>query len=141
MVSMRLSEALQINQQPVLPTGRSRQIHVVCGFTPLHLGTFVKAHARLRFPGDEVNIIDGLFGDLEGNLQRGREHPSEGAIVVIEWSDLDDRLGLRASAGWGSQILADIRQQVSGKIDRLEQRILELASEMPVAVVTTTLPL
>jgi FkbH-like protein len=141
MVSMRLSEALQINQQRVLPTGRRRQIHVVCGFTPLHLGTFVKAHARLRFPGDEVNIIDGLFGDLEGNLQRGREHPSEGAIVVIEWSDLDDRLGLRASAGWGSQILADIRQQVSGKIHRLEQRILELASEMPVAVVTTTLPL
>jgi FkbH-like protein len=113
----------------------------VCGFTPLHLGTFVKAHARLRFPGDEVNIIDGLFGDLEGNLQHGREHPSEGAIVVIEWSDLDDRLGLRTSAGWGRQILADILLQVSGKIHRLERRISELASEMPVAVVTTTLPL
>jgi FkbH-like protein len=138
---MRLSEALQINQQSELPSGRRRQIHLVCGFTPLHLGTFIKAYAKLRFPGDGVTIIDGLFGDLEGNLQRAREHGSDGAIVVMEWSDLDDRLGLRASAGWGSQILADILQQVSGKIHRLEQRILELATEMRVALVTTTLPL
>src|SRR5260370_3966666 len=100
MVSMRLSEALQINQQPVLKAGRSRQIHLVCGFTPLHLGTFIKAHAKLRFPGDEVNIIEGLFGDLEGNLERACEQRFDGAIAVMEWSDLDDRLGLRASAGW-----------------------------------------
>jgi FkbH-like protein len=141
MVSMRLSEAMQINQQPVLPGGRIRQIHLVCGFAPLHLGTFIKARTKLRFPGDEVNIIDGLFGDLEGNLQRAREHRCEGAIVVMEWSDLDDRLGLRASAGWGSQVLADILHQAGSKVPRLEQRIVELASEMPVALVATTLTL
>lgn len=138
---MRLSEALQINQQRVLPTGRSRQVDLVCGFTPLHLGTFVRAYAKLRFPGDEVNVIDGLFGDLEGNLRRIREHPSEGAVVVIEWSDLDDRLGLRASAGWRSHVLADVLQQVSDKIYRLEQQISALATEIPLVVVAATLPL
>ena len=136
---MRLSEAFKINQQSVAPNARSRKIHLVCGFTPLHLETFVKANARLRFPGDEVTVATGLFGDLEGNLERARAQPAEGAIVVVEWADLDERLGFRASAGWGLEVLGDILQQVSHKVQRLDQRISELAGEMPVALVAGTL--
>ncbi len=138
---MRLSEALQINQQPASPDGRARKIHLVCGLTPLHLETFVKAYAKPRFTGDDVSIVHGLFGDLEGNLQRARGERAEGAIVVMEWTDFDERLGLRSSAGWSSRILADILQQVPAKIPRLEHGISELASQMPVAVVAPSLPL
>ncbi len=138
---MRLSEALRINQQSVLANGHSRNIHLVSGFTPLHLQTFVTAYAKRRFPGDEVTITAGLFGDLDGNLKRAREQPAEGAIVVVEWSDLDERLGFRAAAGWTTQILNDILQQVGGKIHRLKQLVSGLADEMPVALVTGTLPL
>src|SRR5260370_27010752 len=104
---MRLSEALRIPQQPVAPNSRTRRVHLACGFTPLHLETFVKAHARLRFPGDALDVVTGLFGDLEGTLRRAAGEPAEGAVVVIEWSDLDERLGLRASAGWSREVLAD----------------------------------
>ena len=138
---MRLSEALRINQQSDLPNARSRKIHLVCGFTPLHLQTFVQAHAKLRFPGDGVTIATGFFGDVEGNLKRAREQPAEGAIVVLEWSDLDDRLGFRAAAGWSEKVLNDILQQVEGKLNRLKQLISELAGRMPLSIVAGTLPL
>jgi FkbH-like protein len=138
---MRLSEALRINQQSVLPNAHTRKIQLVCGFTPLHLQTFVTAYAKRRFSGDEVTITTGLFGDLEGNLKRAREQSAEGAIVVLEWSDLDERLGFRAASGWSSEILSDILQQVGGKIHRLKQLVSDLAGEMPTALITGTLPL
>jgi FkbH-like protein len=138
---MRLSEALLINQQSVLPNAHKRNIHLVCGFTPLHLQTFVLAHARRRFSADNVSIFTGLFGDVEGSLKGAREQPAEGAIVVVEWSDLDYRLGFRAAAGWSSSVLNDILQQVDSKFHRLKQLVSELAGEMPVALIAGTLPL
>ncbi len=138
---MRLSEALLINEQAVSTTNPPRKIHLVCGFTPLHLETFVKANVRLNFPGEPVEIVSGLFGDLEGNLRKASQAPAEGALVVLEWSDLDERLGLRASAGWGSEILADVLQQVPEKLRRIEAGLTELAKRMPVAVIATTLPI
>lgn len=138
---MRLSEALRIQQQPVSGAGPPRSIHLVCGFTPLHLETFVRANARLHFPQDEVNTTTGLFGDFEGNLRKASRQVAEGSVVVMEWSDLDDRLGLRASAGWSSDILADVLQQVPEKLLRLEASLCELGQRMPVAVVATTLPI
>jgi len=138
---MRLSEALRINEQAVSAISTPRKVHLVCGFTPLHLETFVQANVRLNFPGEGVDILGGLFGDLEGNLRKASQAPAEGALVVLEWTDLDERLGLRSSAGWRSEILADVLQQVPEKLRRLETGIGELAKRMPVAVLATTLPI
>ncbi|MDQ2841797.1 MAG: HAD family hydrolase, partial [Acidobacteriota bacterium] len=99
---MRLVEAFQIIKQPT--GGPQRSIHLLCGFTPLHLETFLKAHLRLRFPGDDVSIRTGLYGDLAGNIRQASEAGLSGAVAVIEWTDLDHRLGLRASAGWGAAV-------------------------------------
>src|SRR5258708_24196494 len=118
---MRLNEALRINEKGVSAASPSRSVHLVCGFTPLHLETFIKANVRRNFPGEGVETISGLFGDLEGNLRKASHTPAEGALVVLEWSDLDERLGLRSSAGWGSEILADVLQQVPEKLRRLQK--------------------
>ncbi|HEX3684898.1 MAG TPA: HAD-IIIC family phosphatase [Bryobacteraceae bacterium] len=139
---MRLSEALRINQAPAPPGARPKKLHLVCGFTPLHLETFVKARAKLRFPAAELTIGAGLFGDLEGNIKRAsEERAAEGAVVILEWSDVDERLGLRASAGWSAATLADIEQQAAEKLPRLEAALSELAKVTPVALVAPTLPL
>src|SRR5260370_29913886 len=138
---MRLSEALRINEQAVSATSPPRKVHLVCGFTPLHLETFVKANVRGNFRGEGVEIISGLFGDFEGNLRKATQAPAEGALLVLEWTDLDERLGLRSSAGWRSEIVADVLQQVPEKLRRLETGCGELAKRMPVAVMTTTLPI
>src|SRR5260370_27497136 len=117
---MRLSEALRINEQAVSATSPPRKVHLVCGFTPLHLETFVKANVRRNFPGEGVEIISGLFGDFEGNLRKATQAPAEGALLVLEWTDLDERLGLPSSAGLRSAILSDVLHQVPAKLRRLE---------------------
>ena len=93
-VEMRLGEALQIIAQTA--GERKMSVHLLCGFVPLHLRTFIKAYLALRFTGASINVRTGLYGDLEGNIQRARENGGDGAIAVIEWSDLDQRLGFRA---------------------------------------------
>lgn len=138
---MRLSEALRITQERAPTDAPDRLIHLICGFTPLHLETLVKAYAKLRFPGNGVSVTTGLFGDLEGNMERAAQQAAEGAIVVMEWSDIDERLGLRASAGWSERAVADILDQSKDKLQRLESRFSELAEAMPVSLVAATLPL
>jgi FkbH-like protein len=136
---MRLAEALQINGQK---TGEhQRRVHLLCGFEPLHLLTFLKAHLRLRFPGDGISVQTGLYGDLEGNLQRAAAQPAEGAFAFIEWSDLDQRLGFRSSGGWAASTLDDIATQAQEKCARIETRLVNLAQIMPLAVVAPTLSL
>jgi FkbH-like protein len=136
---MRLAEALKIVAQTV--GERQRQVHLLCGFTSLHLATFVRAHMRLRFPEDRVCLQTGLYGDLEGNVRRAAELSAEGAIVVFEWGDLDQRLGLRNSAGWGAQTLEDIPVQIEEKCWRIEKHLDALAKVMPVAVIAPTFSL
>src|SRR5260370_23433888 len=138
---MRLSEALRINEQAVSATSPPRKVHLVCGFTPLHLETFVKANVRGNFRGEGVEIISGLFGDFEGNLRKATQAPAEGALLVLEWTDLDERLGLRSSAGWGSEILADVAQQVPEKLRRPVTGLRGLANTISGAVPATPLPI
>lgn len=138
---MRLSEALRINQQPAPVGAHRRELHLLCGFTPLHLETFLKAYAKLRFPGDDIAIRTGLFGDLEGNILRACQHAGEGCVAAIEWPDIDERLGLRASAGWSAATLADIEQQSAERLARLETRLAELAEHTQVVVGAPTLAL
>jgi len=134
---MRLGEALQILGRA--GGERKMRVHLLCGFMPLHLETFIKAYLTLRFPGTSSSLAGGLYGDLEGNIQGARE--GDGAIAVIEWSDLDQRLGFRASAGWQRETLDDIVTQVEEKCRRLEAHLIELAQKMPVAVASPSLGL
>ncbi len=136
---MRLGEALRTIGQAA--GERKIAVHLLCGFTPLHLETFIKAYLTLRFPGAGIQVRTGLFGDLEGNIQKARESGGDGAIAVIEWSDLDQRLGFRASAGWRSETLDDVVAQVTEKCRRIEARLLELAGAMPVVLVAPCLGL
>jgi FkbH-like protein len=136
---MRLGEALQIIGQSA--GERKVSVHLLCGFTPLHLETFIKAYLALRFPGAGINVQTGLYGDLEGNIQKAHENGGDGAISVIEWSDLDQRLGFRTSAGWRNETLDDIIAQVEEKCRRIEARLVELAEAMPVVLVAPSLGL
>lgn len=137
---MRLSEAFEIAARRPPQAARSWDLQLVCGFTPLHLETFVRARSRLRFPHDDLRIRTGLYGDLDGNLARAGESGSGGAIVVVEWSDLDPRLGLRSAAAWNARLPDDVLQQLREQTRRFEAR-LAACGGFPVAVAPPTLPL
>ncbi len=136
---MRLSEALQIAGQ-IGGVGK-RDVHLITGVTPLHLQTYLIAYLRLRFPEDSIRVHSGLYGDLEGNLERALDQSGEGAIAVIEWEDLDQRLGFRGNGGWRTQTMNDIVAQTKEKCAHLEKKLEALAQKIPLAVISPTIPL
>ena len=67
---MNLIEALEVLKQPVSPDRPAIRVGLACGFTPLHLETFLAAQLRQRMPGHGIEVVPGLFGDLAGNIER-----------------------------------------------------------------------
>ena len=88
--AMKLVEALQVANSP--EQGPQFSAFLACGFTPLHLETAVKAHLRLALPGRTIEVKTGLYGDLAGTLETALAK-ADVIMVVIEWADLDPRLG------------------------------------------------
>ena len=137
---MTLGQALALVQKQK-EIGPRRKLFLASGFQALHLATFLEAHYALRFPEEAADILTGLYGDLEGTLATSAASPAEAAAVVVEWSDLDSRLGLRSAGGWGLSAQQDILENCRGRFTRLLGKLETLASRMPVALVPPTLPI
>lgn len=138
---MKLAEALLASRQPVASGFTAHRVWLSCGFTTLHFKTYLAAHGRRRFADAGITVSDGLFGDLCGNLERAVEDGSESAVVVVEWSDLDPRLGLRHAGGMGPAVAVDTVAQVRRMLARLRGLLLRLGERKPVVVAGPTLPL
>ena len=137
---MTLAEALALIR-PQKETGRKRQVFLICGFEPLHLRTFLGAHLAQRLPGEAPALQTGLYGDLEGTLAAAEGSQAEAAAVILEWSDLDPRLGLRSAGGWGLSAQSGILANCRERFGRLLELLGALASKMPVALTPPTLPI
>lgn len=137
---MTLNEALAL-----IKAGRGRrtkQSHfLVSGFQPLHLATFFAAGCLERFPEQDAEILTGLYGDFAGNLAKAAESPAVDAAVVVEWSDLDPRLGLRSTGGWSNQSKQDIVGTVRARLGQIAAAIEKLATQKPVVLAPPSLPL
>lgn len=101
----------------------------------------MRAYLLEALPGENVELLHGAYGDLRGNLELAAQSPAIAAAVVIEWSDLDPRLGLRASGGWSVSAKTDILSSVGTSITLLEAALAKLGNRMPVAVTGPSLPL
>ncbi len=136
---MRLLDALQIIQKAdaTLP---SFQVFLACGFTPLHLQTFLAASLQEQLTNKHVEIPTGIYGDLPGNISRMTDaNPSAGA-VVIEWQDLDPRLGIRRVSGWEWKDFPELAEDARRILLRLESLLLSAAERMRVVISFPTLP-
>lgn len=138
---MTLLDALELLRQPLPAPAPDQMLSLECGFTPLHLKTFLAAHLRLRFPQDRIEIRTGLYGDLAGNLERVQPVGRSMVCVIVEWSDLDPRLGIRSLGGWRSTDIPDIVESARRQSQRLAHLMKQLAESVPVCVSTPTLPL
>jgi FkbH-like protein len=123
---MKLIEALSLLQK-VKPTDPAFAVDLVCGFTAQPLLTFLAAHLQSRLPGRRVEPREGRFGDLTGNLERYLQQAGGAAAVVVEWADLDSRLGWRQHGGWGRSRVADICAVAEHQL-HIVQRLLAGAS-------------
>jgi FkbH-like protein len=139
---VKLIEALKAIQ--ATPSdARSLALHLVCGFTPLHLQTFLSAHVQALDSTRRVVASSGLFGDCFGNLERlaALESPPEVAVVALEWSDFDPRLGVRNIGGWRPRDLSDITNTVASQTERFALSIARVAARIPLRISLPTLPL
>jgi hypothetical protein len=57
---VKLVEALEVCRRPVAETAPEVKIFLACGFTPLHLPTFLAAALRMLQPEARVTIKTGL---------------------------------------------------------------------------------
>ena len=132
---MKLSVALE-----TLQSARHHQnlfnIRLACGFTPLHLQTFLAAYLQAELPDRRVEITAGLYDDLAGTLERTAA--GDALVIAIEWPDLDPRLGYRSLGGWGPVEESDIATQVQASLQRI-RAALEKTDGMPVAISMPTL--
>jgi FkbH-like protein len=140
-LAMNLTDALNLIKRPVGDDTQEFGIFVASGFTPLHLQTYLHAYLRQRFPLSNIKFGIGIFGDLAGNLQRAQGVEYDFAVVAIEWSDIDARLGIRNLGNWRTDALPDLLQSAERQLERLKQSIAGLAAQTPCVVALPTLPL
>jgi FkbH-like protein len=138
---VNLVEALEILKQAVPKDEHPLRVFLACGFTPLHLQTFLAAHLRKSLPQEHVELKTGLFGDLAGSIDRLQTSGCDVLAVVIEWQDLDPRLGIRSLGGWRTTDLPDIVKSANQAVTRLEQALRPLSASILICVCMPTLPL
>ncbi|HVN94224.1 MAG TPA: HAD-IIIC family phosphatase [Terracidiphilus sp.] len=138
---MKLLEALDIVKGMNGREGRALPAYLATGFTSLHLKTFLTAELSKLLPDRTIEVSEGLFGDLLGNLRRFSKSEFEFGAVFLEWCDLDSRLGIRSAARWNSSDLDDILATTQRRAQELQQQLNENSLKSPIALSLPTLPL
>lgn len=138
---MKLIEALEIlRSEPAEPVGEFRGF-LACGFSPLHLETFLSAHLRRALPDRKTEILTGIYGDLWGNLDRLQASHADVGLVIVEWSDLDPRLGFRSLGGWEPAMFPEILSEVRAKASLMAGKVEKAAQQGKLVIALPTLPL
>lgn len=138
---MKLAEALNIVKGMSQRQGRILSCYLASGFTPLHLKTFLTAELCRLFPQGRIEIAEGLYGDLSGNLEKLAGAGCEFAAVFLEWADLDPRLSIRNTARWSGSELSDILATAQKRATQIQRLIEQQSGATLVAVSLPTLPI
>lgn len=138
---MKLVDALSLIAKAPGENAERLKVALVCGFTPLHLQTFFQAELQQLFPARRVEIETGLYGDISGTLEKLTPTSLEAVAIVLEWPDLDARLGLRQLGGWGPSNLDSIVGRAKIWLSHLQHLVETVNKSAPVVVSLPTLPL
>jgi FkbH-like protein len=138
---MKLIEALNILKGAQGRKGESFTCFLATGMNPFHLRTFLAAELSLIFPNQRIEIQSGLYDDFPGNLKRLSNANADVGIVLMEWTDLDARLGIRTAAAWSPSAYPDILSNGRARAIQVQQTIEQTCQRMPMVLCLPTLPL
>ena len=137
---MKLTEALAANRVNSLrDSAAPLTIHIAAGFTVTSFLTFVTAFASIRMDDRKIIAQSGPYGDIVAAARSASG--ADIMIVVIDWADLDPRLGLRRYGTSTQEITTDILQTAQKRLDMLKQAVMEASAECSVVIVPPTMPL
>jgi FkbH-like protein len=137
---MTLTEALRLlnsHKDSALPVYR---VCLACGFTPLHCQTLLAAELQRALPQHKVEVSPGLFGDLAGTVERAASQHPAALAVLLEWPDLDPRLGYRSLGGWTPRDWENLESSVPAALSRLRQAFTQVPAGVSTAVCLPALP-
>jgi FkbH-like protein len=137
---LKYAEAVEIVNRLTFD-GSGREVLLACGFTPHVLEIYLRAHLSISSASRPVSVRTGLYGNLASTLSEAMKRPPEAAAVIVEWSDLDARLGIRHAAGLAPETLPDIGRTAASACETLRALLEKLARACPVALACPTLPL
>jgi FkbH-like protein len=135
---VKIIEALKIVQSAAVGAPPFK-VTVACGFTALHLRTFLGARLQLALAGRAILINEGLYGDLCGTLER--LEPADALAVLMEWPDLDARLDFRNAGPWGRDTAASVVEHATLTLDRIAAALARVPSGVPIALSLPSLPI
>jgi len=136
-----ITEALKITQSAP-HDARPFMVMLACGFTPLHLQTFLAAHLQQALPERKVTIATGLYGDLAGTLESIASAPlPDGIVIALEWADLDARLDYRSAGSWGLAAAADIEASARAMLNRISAALARIPAGPRIAIAPPMIPL
>jgi FkbH-like protein len=138
---MKLVEALNILQSVKQRKAESFTCFLATGMNPLHLKTFLGAELSMLYPIHRIEIQAGLYGDFLGNLNRLAIADADCGIILMEWSDLDSRLGLRTVTPWSASSCLDILSSARARALQVQEILGKTCQRMPVVLSLPTLPL
>jgi FkbH-like protein len=138
---MKLIEALNILKGAQGRKGESFTCFLATGMNPLHLRTFLAAELSVIFPNQRIEIQSGLYDDFPGNLNRLSNASADVGIVLMEWTDLDARLGIRTAAAWSPSAYPDILSNGRARAIQVQQTIEQTCQRMPMVLCLPTLPM
>ncbi|MGZ4178314.1 MAG: HAD-IIIC family phosphatase [Solirubrobacteraceae bacterium] len=138
---MKLAHALEIVQRADRGGSEPFAVSLACGFEALHLRTFLTAELTERLPHARVDLRAGVFDDLLGNIERAAASAPDAIAVVVEWTDVDPRLGLRRLGGWRPDQLDDIVAGAQQAVARQGRAVPTAAGGCRGVCMMPTLPL
>src|SRR5580704_1020801 len=138
---MKLVEALNILESLKRRKGEPFTCFLATGMNPLHLKTFLAVELGLLYGTQRIEIQRGLYGDFLGNLDRLANADADCGIVLMEWSDLDPRLGLRTVTTWSPSTCTDILSNARARALQVQRTIEKTHERMPTVLCMPTLPL
>jgi FkbH-like protein len=138
---MKLLEALNILEGVRHRNGESFTCFLATGMNPLHLRTFLAAELGLIHVHQRIDVQRGLYGDFLGNLDRLARADADCGIVLMEWADLDPRLGLRTVTSWSPSTCTDILSNAKARALQVQETVEKTCQRMPVVLCAATLPL
>jgi FkbH-like protein len=138
---MKLVEALNILESVKRRGGDLFTCFLATGMNPLHLKTFLAVELGLLYGNQRIEIQRGLYGDFLGNLDGLANADAACGIVLMEWSDLDPRLGLRTVTAWSPSICTDILSNARARALQVQRTIEKTHERMPTVLCMPTLPL
>ncbi len=137
---MTVTEALKVLRQASKADNRF-DAFLACGFTPLHLQLFLGARLQTQLPLRRVETATGIYGSLAATLEALADTPVDAVSCILEWPDLDPRLGFREGGPWSVSAVHEIVTQSRLTLDRLRHAISRIPAGVRVAISTPTLPL